>query len=71
MVRASSMQASQSQDLPQATQPEDGQLTDKQKHMENHAHDVMHPRFYTEMVPTDIKELEYVRSPFYELAKTY
>jgi hypothetical protein len=39
--------------------------------MEEHAHDVMHPRFYSEMVPTDIKELEFVRSPFYELAKTY
>lgn len=30
----------------------------------------MHPKFYeSQMEPTSIKELEFVRSPFYELAK--
>jgi hypothetical protein len=32
----------------------------------------MHPKFYEkELVPTSIKELEFARPPFYEIAKLY
>lgn len=40
------------------------------RHATKHYGDSMHPRFYeNEFEATSIAELEFVRSPFYELAK--
>ena len=41
-----------------------------QSHKKTHYGAAMHPRFYENVFePTSIEELEFVRSPFYELAQ--
>lgn len=47
-------------------------LTDAQRHATDHQNIQMHPRFHEhEVHPTSIKELEFIRSPFYDVAKLY
>ena len=44
--------------------------TDANKHKEEHINAPMHSKFYeNDFTSTSIKELEFVRSPFYDLAK--
>lgn len=47
-------------------------MTDAERHATEHIGAQMHPKFYeSEVKPTSIKELEFVRSPFYDMAKYY
>jgi hypothetical protein len=48
------------------------QLTDAERHATEHMGIQMHPKFYEkEVKSTSIKELEFVRHPFYDMAKFY
>ena len=45
--------------------------TDSQRHKTKHIHANSHPKFFEDdFISTSIRELEFVRSPFYDLAKS-
>ena len=49
-----------------------GKLTDAERHATEHIGAQMHPKFYEKtLMPTSIKELEFARPPFYEIAKLF
>jgi len=55
-----------------STQVQKQQLTDAERHATEHMGIQMHPKFYEkEVKSTSIKELEFVRHPFYDMAKFY
>jgi len=44
--------------------------TDARQHKQNHIQATLHPKFFeNDFVSTSIRELEYVRSPFFDLSK--
>ena len=50
--------------------PDQTQLTEAQRHAKSHVFKSIDSKYYeNDFVHTSIKELEYVRSPFYEMAQ--